>query len=220
MSSGRPDSATPARERFGRYLDISDRASRSVGDLVHGFGEREESGSGDFVYLPRVAVFGQRGDGDIGDVVHVDERLRDVAGGKRDLALEYHAEELPFGEVLAEPAGANDGPLDLRTLDEQFALLRLFFSATRQKDQPPDPLLHGSLHQGVDCIRRPRDGEVGGVADVRGGNSVDRGAPGAFIPPVEGRLTAPRRDARRHTPASEPHPRRVYRSCPSRRERA
>ena len=42
-----------------------------------------------------------------------------------------------IGKVLAEPAGANDGPLDLWTLDEQLALLRLLFSATGQENQAP-----------------------------------------------------------------------------------
>jgi len=128
---------------------------------------------------------------DIGDVVRVDERLPDLPGWERDFAGHHHVKERSFGEVLAEPAGANDGPLDVRTLDDQLALLRLLFSATGQENQAPDPVLHGSLDEGADGVRRPGDGEVGGVADVRRSHSIERGGPRALVPPVEGRIRLP-----------------------------
>ena len=154
MSSGRPASATPAANAScGIWIY---RIARGPSDLVHRFGEREEFRPGQLVYLALVAVFRQRGDGDIGDVVHVDEWLSDVTGRKRDLTREDHVEELSFGEVLGEPAGAHNRPLDARTLDDQLTPLRLFLPATRQEDQPPDPVLHRSVDEGLDRIGRPR----------------------------------------------------------------
>ena len=203
MSSGKPISATPAANALGRYLDVLDRASGGLGDLVHRFSEREESGPGDFVHLARVAVFSQRCDGDIGDVVRVDERLSDVTGWERDLAGQNHVKELSFGEVLAEPAGANHGPLDARTLDDLLAQLRLFLPATRQENLPPHSPLHGSLDEVADGVRRTGDGKVGGVADVRSSNSLERGVPGALVVPIEGGIAAPRRDAGRHATGRE-----------------
>ncbi len=86
--------------------------------------------------------------------MRVDERLPDHPGWERDLAGQHHVEKRPFGEVLAEPAGANDGPFDVRTLDDELAPLRLLFSAAGQENQAPDPVLRGSLDEGADGVRR------------------------------------------------------------------
>ena len=72
-----------------------------------------------------------------------------------------------------------------------FALLRLLFSATGQENQAPDAVLHGSLDEGTDGVRRPRDGEVWGIADVRRRNAIEHGFPRALIVPVERRIGLP-----------------------------
>ena len=93
---------------------------------------------------------------------------------------------------MGEPAATNDGPLNVRTLDDELALLRLLFSATGQENQVPYSVLHGSLDEGADGVGRPRDGEVGGIADVRRRNAIERGVPDALIVPVERRIRLPR----------------------------
>ena len=59
---------------------VRDLAAGGAGDLVHRLGERQQARAGQLVELADVAVVGERGDGDVGDVVGVDERLRRVAG--------------------------------------------------------------------------------------------------------------------------------------------
>jgi hypothetical protein len=58
-----------------------------------------------------VAVLGQRSDGDVGDVVCVDERLAHPVDRQRDLAAEHGGQEEALVEVLVEPARPDDRPV-------------------------------------------------------------------------------------------------------------
>ena len=49
-------------------------------------------------------------------------------------------------------------------------------------------MLHGSFDEGADGVHCARDGEVGGVADIRRRNAIEHGVPGALIAPVEWRI--------------------------------
>ena len=71
-----------------RDRHVADLAAGRVRDLRHRFCEAEQARAGELVELANVPVVGQRGDRDVGNVVGVDERLPDVSGGERDLALE------------------------------------------------------------------------------------------------------------------------------------
>ena len=79
------------------------------GDLVDRLGEGQQARAGQLVQLADVAVIGERGDGDVGDVVGVDERLGGVAGRERHLAAEHVVEHVVLAEVLREPRRAHDG---------------------------------------------------------------------------------------------------------------
>ena len=75
-----------------------------------------------------MAVFGERCCGDIGNVVRIDEGLGHLSRGQGDVTGQDHVQELSFGEVLIEPARAQDGPFQSRVLNDLLAALRLFFA--------------------------------------------------------------------------------------------
>lgn len=56
-----------------------------------------------------MTVVGERRDGDVRDVVHVDEGLDRVSGRQCELSGEYGLQEEALVEVLVEPAGPDDG---------------------------------------------------------------------------------------------------------------
>ncbi len=66
-------------EVLGRHRQVAHLPARRLRDLVDGVGERQQAGAGQLVDLAHMAVVGQRGDRDVGDVVGVDERLGRVA---------------------------------------------------------------------------------------------------------------------------------------------
>ena len=58
-----------------------------------------------------MAVLRERGDGDVGDVVRVDERLEDTPGGQGDLAREHPVAEESLAAVLHVEARAHERPI-------------------------------------------------------------------------------------------------------------
>jgi hypothetical protein len=75
----------PGSEVLDRHRHVADLPARRLSDLPDGVGERQQAGAGQLVDLAHMAVVGQRGDRDVGDVVGVDERLRRVRGREREL---------------------------------------------------------------------------------------------------------------------------------------
>ena len=73
-------------------------------DLRRRTRNRQEPRTADLVELANVPVVRQRGDGHIGDVVGVDERLNDIANRQHDLARQDHFEQEALAEVLVDPA--------------------------------------------------------------------------------------------------------------------
>ncbi len=57
-------------------------------DLADRLTEGQQPRTGQLVHLTDVTFVGQGGDGDVGDVVSVDEWFGDVTGGQRDLTAE------------------------------------------------------------------------------------------------------------------------------------
>ena len=102
-SGGRPSCSSARRELLGGDRHVADVPSRRRADLGRGIREGEQPRPGHLVPLPDVAIVGQRGDGDVGDVVGVDERLGHVPGRERELAVVDGLEQEPLAEVLAEP---------------------------------------------------------------------------------------------------------------------
>ena len=76
----------PGVEVVGRDAHEADLAAGGGRDLRGGLVEAQRARTGQLVDLALVAVLGQRGHRDVGDVLDVDERLGDVAHGQRDLA--------------------------------------------------------------------------------------------------------------------------------------
>jgi hypothetical protein len=103
-----------SREVVDRDRHVADFPAGRLGDLAHRFGERQEPRPGQLVEPPDVAVVCQRRDGDVGDVVRVDERLGHVAGGQRHLAAPDPLDDVVLAEVLGEPCGAHDRQLHYR----------------------------------------------------------------------------------------------------------
>jgi hypothetical protein len=77
-----------------------------------------------------VGVLGERGDGDGGDVVGVDERLGRRTDRQHHLAGEDRLEQVALGEVLHEPAAAHDRDARGDGLNRAFGGLRLGLAAT------------------------------------------------------------------------------------------
>ena len=94
-----------------RDRHVPDLATGRPGDLFDRLGEGQKPRAGQLVELAYVPVLGKRRDGNVGDVVGVDERLRGVTGRKRDLAAEHVLEHVVLAEVLGEPGRSHDGQL-------------------------------------------------------------------------------------------------------------
>ena len=78
-----------------------------------------------------MAVVGERRDGDVGEVVDIEERRGHVTGRQPDLAAEHVLEHVVLAEVLHEPIGAQDGQLGARRADGLLGALRLGLAAAR-----------------------------------------------------------------------------------------
>ena len=99
-----------------------------------------------------VAGLGQRGDGDVSDVVDVDERLGDVASRKGDLAGEHGVEEQALAEVLGEEARPQDGPVDAGLLHRLLCGERALLATPRQQHEPAHAGAFGLGGEGADVV--------------------------------------------------------------------
>ncbi|MDR5795994.1 hypothetical protein QCE49_21685 [Caballeronia sp. LZ008] len=73
------------------------------------------------------------GDGCIGDIFRIDERLFDIGDGQRERALTDRIQQKALAEVLHEPAATQDGPARPGALQRFFRRLRFFFATSRQQ---------------------------------------------------------------------------------------
>jgi hypothetical protein len=78
---------------------VAEGAARRPGDLADAFGEGPQAGDRQLLALARVAVLGESGRRDVGDVVGVDERVGVVAGGQSQHAVAQRLEERTLVEV-------------------------------------------------------------------------------------------------------------------------
>ena len=120
-------------------------------------GEGEQAGSGELVHLSGVPVSGQRGDGHVGYVGDVDERLGDVRGRQRNYALQHGLEEEVLTEVLREPARAQDRPLHAGIAHRLFTGFRIGLATPGQQHQPAPAAGHSHLRECADAIGRARE---------------------------------------------------------------
>ena len=149
--------------------------------------EGEEPGSGDLVELADVAVVGEGGDRDLGDVVGVDEGLEHRAGREVQRAVDDRLDEERLAEVLVEEARAHHGPLQPRPADRRLGGEGAVLVATRQQHDPA----HAGAGGGGDGVRHlfggAGEGEVGLVGEVDGADVGEGRTPRGGIVPVEGR---------------------------------
>ena len=68
-----------------------------------------------------MACFRQGRDGDIRNVIGIDEGFPDIADRQRDIARQDKRQEFTLREILVGPAGPNDGPVHAALLDDAFA---------------------------------------------------------------------------------------------------
>ena len=111
VSSSTTSAGTPCSAQLGRVLlerdrHVAQRAPGRGGDDRGGVGERQRVWAGQLVEPADVAVVGERRDGDVGEVVDVEERRRHVAARQPDLAAEHVVEHVVLAEVLHEPGGS------------------------------------------------------------------------------------------------------------------
>ena len=110
-----------------------------------------------------MAGLGQRRDGDLRDVLGVDERFTDIPGGQRENTVAQRVHEEPLAEVLIEPAGTDDGPGGVRSEDDALTTLRLFLTSTRQQHQPLDAVFGGQARELLDSRGRLGHGQIRGI---------------------------------------------------------
>ena len=125
------------RRRSARSATVRPVAAAISAD---GVGEGQQPRPGHLVDLARVAVLGERGDRDVGDVVDVDERLGHVAGGQGEHAVERSASsEEALAEVLGEQARRARSSTRRRTAcTAASAGQRAVLAAARQQDERAD----------------------------------------------------------------------------------
>lgn len=129
----------------------------------------------------------QCGGRDLGDVFHVDKWFGDVTDGQSQFALQNGIEKVRFAEVLAEPAGTQDGPVDATVLYHAFCLLRFKLTATRQQHQFADTAIYSLGRERLDRFQGAGHREVRLKGDVRGLNALKGSRPGRTVFPVKGR---------------------------------
>ena len=163
-------------------------------------------------------VLRQRGDGDVGDVLDVDERLAHVAERQRQRALDDALEEEALAEVLGEPAAADDRGRRVERLHGLLGLLRLGLAAAREQHEPADALRPAAIsRERGDRLGRAGDGEVGVVGQVGRGRPAGGGGPGGAVVPVEPRRARAGAERARRGRAGGGGRRRGCRSCRWRR---
>ena len=206
----------PGVEVVGRHADEAHVAAGRGGDLRRGLVEAQRARAGQLVDLAVVAVLGQRGDRDVGDVLDVDERLGHVARGQRDLARADDVGQERLAEVLREPAAAHDGPLGAGRDQLLLGALGLGLAAAGEQHEPLDAALGRQPRERADDLRRALDREVGEEGDVDRGRR--RPARGPRWTRRTSRTAAPATRRGRRRPAPAAARRCGDRSCPCRPE--
>jgi hypothetical protein len=154
-----------------------------------------------------VSVLGQGGDGDIGDVLGIDERFGHLAGGERDLAGQDLVPPVILAEVLREPGGAQDGQLGARGSDGLLGGLGLRLPAAGDEHQARNAALDGELSERAEDLFGPGDREVRVVGDVDGLHTLECMGPGRAVLPIKRRFararSEPNWDAARREPLGD-----------------
>jgi hypothetical protein len=145
-----------------------------------------------------VAGGGEGGDGDIGDVVCVDERLGDLVAQHGEPAGGEFGSPQALGEVLQEERRSDDRPFGTRGDQGLLGPPSALLSAAGQQHQSMASCRDSGRGELADDLVGARDGEVGLVCDVRGIAAGEGCGPAAGVGPVETRLARARADANGH----------------------
>lgn len=131
-------------------------------------------------------VVDECGDGDVGDVVTVDERFADVAGGENDgVALRR---ESSLTEVLHEEPALENGPFRPRGTDRVLGRMDLRLASAREQYDFFCAGVHGEAAKTAYLLGCTGDSEVGVIREVDRAGVGEGRAPGVFVVPVEGGL--------------------------------
>ena len=122
-------------------------------------------------------VGGREGrDGDVGDVVGVDERFGDITGGHGDDAVEHRSEEEVLAEVLREPAGAEHRCAGVGGTHGVLADDGVLLAPARQQHEALGAVVSGGVCESPEGVGRAGEAEVRGVGDICGGHAVEDGS--------------------------------------------
>ena len=193
----------PGGEVLARHRRVADLPACRLRDLGDGVGERQQAGAGQLVALAHMAVFGQRGDGDVGDVVGVDERLGRVARRERELPREQTVDEVALAEVLAEPGRGQSRHLGAAIPNCLRGALRFRLAAAGEVYEPRNAVRDGELRKGAESLLGARKG-VEVVLYVDGPDALQHRRPCVPVVPVERRFRRARARARRDPACREP----------------
>ncbi len=148
-------------------------------------GEGEQARAGQLVDPPVVAATGERLDCDVSDVLEIDERLGDVSCGKGDVAAEYRIGQKVLGEVLREPAAAQDGPGQRQVGDAALAECGSGFATPGEQHDAGNAGVRREFAEGGDPFGGTVEGEIRRVAQVHAADVGEGWRPGRPIAPVE-----------------------------------
>ena len=176
---------------------MPDLASGGLRKLGRHIREGHQSRACHLVEFAFVTLFGQRRDGDIGDVVNVDDGLDDIAAGHRKNAGQNRIAQVAFREVLREPGGPDDGEVYAGMAHHFLAQPRMVFTAPGEQHKVRDVHVTRRLAEGLELFHGSRKGEIGKVGHIGRTGPAQGWPPGLRRLPVEGRRGVARAAAHR-----------------------
>lgn len=116
----------------------------------------------------------RRRGGDIGDVVGIDQRVGDAAGGQGGFAGHHRGAQRALAEILCEPGGAHQRVGKARSGHDRRAESGAVLAPARQAHEAVDPGGAGAGDEAGDAVGRSGGREIGMMADIDGAGSVER----------------------------------------------
>ena len=134
---------------------------------------------------------GESSDGHVGNILGIHERFRHMSSRQCDVTRQDQRQEIAFGEILIEPAGAHNGPVETAFLHDALAGLGVWLSASRQQDEMLHALRFCAFDKVPDRLLGGGHGEVRRVADIYRAHASQHGVPAGRLIPIEGGRAGP-----------------------------
>lgn len=153
--------------------------------------EREQLRSGQLQGLADQVITGECTGGHTGQVLEVDERLRDASGGHRDEPGAHRVQQEVLGEVLHEERRAQDGALAYVVRHLSLGVLGGLLTTPGEQHDAAHAERIGALCEPAEQISGARCCDIGMERDEHAANAALLVLPGGLVVPVERRSTVP-----------------------------